>query len=549
VGGETSEIGSLTRYAARREYEAQLARQDPLESYRCASWAQVEMLRALSRNPPDEVLWLAGNSGAKTTGGISTDLAFCQGRSWLTDWDGTQITLPVLKPPVAWVLGIPSYKIGGASSIAKLRELLGSWGAHEAHAGGEDQVTTFTIRHRLARDRSQWSKLYVFPYEGVIPEAMRLDGWHCDEPPPARFLDALRNRKKAGRDLYGFLTLTPIERRAWQPIIDDYPRENRKPSQGRLRLQSSIYDNRALSPEDIAAAEAAVRTSPYRLARLYGDPVDISGTCPLDVDELIRQRDLATEGERYAVEWAQRDGREMAVVRQHPKGLMESWGWPDEGDRAIIVVDPSSGVRDPDKTDSQQPRNPSGLVMGSVARQCDLLRFNGYVRAHELGVMAKAVANKCPWWTCVVETNGGWGEAFLRGFQSSPTVTRGELWYDVDRVTGKVAADPGWNQTPARRGLLLSALQRSLEGGGLHIHSRAALDNLLQTRLDANERWDHGDGRGPHGEDVIVYGIMAYVMARSTLPRVRNEPRRLGSTDLARLAGMANGPAAPRERW
>src|SRR3990170_1948111 len=364
-------------------------RADPLARYRCASWAQVELLKALSQSPPLEGLWLSGNNGAKTTGGCATDLAFLQGRDRLMDWDGSEIRLPVVDPPVAWVLGVPSYKIAAGSSLPKLRELLGSWPFHEAHAGGPDNVTTFSIRHRLNRDdnMASWSKLYVFPYEGEVPEALRLDGWHCDEPPPMRFLDALRNRKKAGRPLRGFLTMTPIERRAWEPILADFPREHRKAVMGRIRLQSSVYDNRALSPADIAAAEAAVRTSPYRQARLYGDPVDISGTCPFDGEELARMRLEATDGLPYAAEWQYRDGRDVIVARQHPRGQIECWGWPEEGDRAVIVADPSSGIRDPDKSDAQQPRNPSGLVMLSVRERKLLLRFNGYVRAHELGAM------------------------------------------------------------------------------------------------------------------------------------------------------------------
>lgn len=503
-----------------------LVRADPLEGYRCASWAQAELVRALSLDYPPEILWHSGNKGAKTTGGLSTTLAFVQGRDRLMDWDRSAIPIPVIPPPVSWVLGLPSYKIGGPSCIEKLRELLGDWPYHETHAGGPDSVTTFTIRHRGSTSgedtRRDWSKLYVFPYEGVIPEAMRLDGWQCDEPPPARFLDALRNRGKAGRRLRGFLTLTPIEKRLWGPIFEDYgfPRvESRKIVSGRLRLQSSLYENRALAPDDIREAEAAVRTSPYRLARLYGDPVDISDTCPFDVDELVRLRELATDGDRCAQDWAFHDNREIPIIRQHGKGLIESWGWPDENDRAIIVADPSSGVRDPDKPDHLQPRNPAGLVMGSVMQRKVLLRFNGYVRAHELGIMAKAVANKCPNWLMVHETNGGWGDAFLRGFREHKAITKGEVWFDTDPVTGKVAAEPGWNQTLTRRGMVLSALQRAIETDGLAIPSRAALDNLLQVRLDENERWDHGDGRGPHGEDVITLGILAHVMARTTVPR------------------------------
>jgi hypothetical protein len=376
---------------------------------------------------------------------------------------------------------------------------------------------------------------------------MRLDGWYCDEPPPYRFLDALRNRGKAGRPLRGFMTLTPIEMKLWEPIFAEFPTEHRRAVNGRIRLQSSLYDNKALTAADIARAEDAVRTSPWRVARLYGDPVNIAGTCPFDTEELVKMREEATDGTRYGYEWAQRDGSDILHCRQHAKGILESWGWPASGDRVVIVADPSSGVREPDKPDALQPRNPSGLVVGSIAEQRELLRFNGYVRAHELGQMACAVANKCPHWILVHEA-GGYGDAFVRGFQSSPRITQGELWYDRDAVTGKPDAEPGWKQTSTGLGRLMSALQRAIEMRGLKINSRSAIDNFLRTRLDANERWDRGDGKGPHGEDVIIYGIMAYVMERSTLPR--KAERFSERPEMARIFQPnrhSNGEVA--ERW
>lgn len=542
-------------------------RKDPLDGYQCAAWPQRAIAEAWAKGGqlPPEILWHAGNSGSKTTGGLALTLAMLMGREWLWDWGRAErIPLPLIRPPVSWVLGVESFRLASESTLPKLRELLGEWPHHETRAGGPDSVVKFVIRHRLSRDdteaRTDWSRLAVFSYEGPEPEAMRLDGWQCDEPAPRPFIDALRTRGKAGRPLYSFHTLTPTKRAAWEPIFEDFPTEHRKVEKGLMRLQSSVYDNRALHQPgcdtkcagtercpDIVRAEQKAEHSPYKVARLFGDPVDISGTCPFDIDALLKARDEAVDGERHAISGIYRDHVDTVYPHQNAKGQIEVWGpWPGKWDRVVFVADPSSGVKEPDTPDRLQPRNPSGLVGGSVADDRLFCRFNGYKPAHELGVMARGLCNRVHNWVMVVETNGGWGDAFLGGFHSMPALTQGELWHMHDPQTGEPAKDPGWRQSVTGLGRLLSALQSAIESGGMKIPSRAAIDNLLRTRLDANEKWDRGDGKGPHGEDVIVLGILAYVMARSTLP-VR--PRRSLVVDSSKLARFEPVSDAVQERW
>ena len=160
--------------------------------------------------------------------------------------------------------------------------------------------------------------------------------------------------------------------------------------------------------------------------------------------------------------------------------------------------------------------------------------------------MARALCNHSPKWLMVHETNGGWGETFLRAFRDTPAASPGDLYFERDPISGKYASDPGWNQTHTRRGELLSALQRAMAEGGLKIQSRAALENLMQVRLDERERWDVGHGKGPHGEDVITLGIACCVMERASLPRrrVEHQPRPQLSAPLRRASKRPI-----RERW
>ncbi len=90
---------------------ADVVRSDPLASYRCAAWTCGELVAALRHDPPLEVLWNAGNSGSKTTGGLSVTVSMLQGRDHLLDWDGARIKLPLIRPPVSWVLGVESFKL------------------------------------------------------------------------------------------------------------------------------------------------------------------------------------------------------------------------------------------------------------------------------------------------------------------------------------------------------------------------------------------------------------------------------------------------------
>jgi len=539
--GIAPQLVGLVQAAVRERQQA-----EPLENYRSAVWAADEIYRALSLDPPPEVYWHTPNLGAKTTSLAALDIAFISGRGSLTTWDGERIRIPVIQPPVSGALIVPSYKLSSGSVVAKLRELLGDWPHHEGViSGAQDAIGILYVRHRCnpSEDHRQWSRLYLFPHEGEVPEAIRLDFAHGDEPPPQKVWDAIRNRAKAGRPFYRYIGATPKERRFWSWLRDDFPREKGKVVRGRLRLQSSLQDNRALSAADIARQFEVNASSPWKRAALHGEHVSAVGSPALDLERLEAMRADCVAGERYAIGLVRNEGREVFLPQSHARGELEAWGWPDTIDLGLVVADPSSGVRDPDKSDREQPRNPSGLALVSVARRVLLARFNGYVSAWELGQMARGLCNRCPRWLMVHETNGGWGDTYLRSFREAASVTEGTLYFEPDPITGKPATQAGWNQTASRRGTIISALQRAIVPGGLTIRSLAAIENLMEVRLNENERFDQGDGRGPHGEDMIVLGIAAHILERAKLPDGRR-PADARPTD-SRPEHLIYGPQRP----
>lgn len=541
-----------------------LKRADPLEHFRCSVWAAEELYRAMSLDPPPEVYWHAANNGGKTHNDSALDVAFLTGRDHLVSWNGERIPVPVIRPPVVGILVVPSYKLASGSTLAALRGLIGSWPHHEGViSSAQDAVAILYVKHRLDRGEHfiSWSRLYVFPHDGEMPEGLRADFARADEPPPQRMWDAVRNRGKRGRPYYRRITATPIERRFWQWIRDDFPREHKKIEGGKLRLQSSLYDNRSLTPADFRRAEQANATSPWKRARLYGDHVDISGTCPFDGDalgDLLRQ---ATEGAPHVALETTRDGRATLKLKTHTSGRLMVWSQPAQVDRVLVLADPSSGVKDPDKSDAQQTRNPAGLMAVSLVRRAMLARYNGYVTPPELGLMARALCNEYRNWIFVPEMNGGWGEECLRSFLSAECASSssGMIYQDVDPTStiGNAAARVGWWQSTNRIGATVAALQRALLERSLAIPSRAAIENLMAVRLDDRERAVQGTGHGAHGEDMRLLGMACSIMENPQLIPVgapkpdESEMERFEHSLRLRIPGRDeyDGYAPERSKW
>ena len=134
---------ALQALAALNRSEAAM-REDPLARFRCRVWAQRRLYECMSLPDPPEVYWHAASNGGKTTGGAALDLAFMMGRNEL---DG--IRIPVLSPPVAGALIIPSYKLSAGSSLAAIRKMLGDWPHHEGMINsGQDSVGILYVKHR-----------------------------------------------------------------------------------------------------------------------------------------------------------------------------------------------------------------------------------------------------------------------------------------------------------------------------------------------------------------------------------------------------------------
>lgn len=512
-----------------------MRRSDPLESFKCAVWAGVETYRCMSLDPPPEVYWPASNMGAKTRSLGALDVCFLSGRDRLMDWEGNAIRIPVIKPPVAGALVVPSYKLASGSIVAALRELLGDWPHHEGVvSGAQDAVAILYVKHRQSRtdDYREWSRLYLFPHEGEVPQALRLDFAHADEPPPERMWRAVRNRAKAGRPFYRYIGATPWERRFWQWLYDDFPvHEQRKLVRGRIVFQSAVWDNKALHkpgcpttpelcrcPDILRQLESNQGAGPFARAALYGDHVDASGTCPFDADALLEQREKCEYGKRFVAMEAGHNGDAHMTLRRHDTGDVRVWGEPAARDRVLVIANPSAGI--PPVHGERKPSHLVNLQAVSPVKRQQLLRFCGYLTPPELGLLARAVCNRYREWVFVPEMNGGWGEEMLRSFLSSPAAegSHGVVYQDVDptSTTGNASSRVGWWQTENRRNAAISALQRAILEKSLGIFSRDCINNLLAVTRNGLGRYDDPE-TGTHPRDFLVLGMACSIMENGAL--------------------------------
>ncbi len=542
--------------AAVAEAEARL--RNPLEYWRTSSEPQEYTIRQFF-----DGVWVyahAANRSGKTWGIAAAVCALLTGRQWLwgePEFEGgppLKIPVPLVEPGVIGILGGPTYKILSIGAVDAIRTLLGRRGTRqdcerdpaafdycEDHAGSPDNVSLFTVKHRLASGFSQWSKLYVFPYDGPLPEGPGVDFWWTNEPPPDPYLRALKNRKRADRITRRVIDATPRKREVWGPIRALFPAEARKVVGGRVRIQWPFRVNRALSPEDIAQLERDNIDDPQWKAISEGDHVDTTGICPFATDLLEDALRDAVGGERYGVILApaEEDWEEPVYrLQRHARGNIECWN-NDKRGRFIVASDPSSGVYDYALAPDRQKRNPSCINVVSEDRGEQVFRFNGYVTAHELGIMSRAICTYLtndddePLW--IPEMNGGWGEAMMVGFGEGYS----NIWRPVRRsnAKGKASAQFGWNQTGATRGLLFGSLQRAILEGWIKFRSPDCLKNLLAVKLDDKDRPDQGDGTGAHAEDAITSGMIAYAMEHPQ-ERIRRDAPQSNREVVERAAGI-----------
>ena len=488
---------------------------DPIKAFRFSSKAQRNFVKATHKFR--EVYLRAASRSGKTTVGANTGTALSQGRTTL---DGE--SLPLLGTPNVGVVLAKGRAMAEESVIKAYRKAIGDWPHHIERNGTATSAIWVKPVGSRSEDWRDWSVIRFFVEAGQSVAGMRLDWAHADEPPDWNMWMELRTRAKANRHFIRFITATPIDKREWKPLRDDFKGcEWPRGKDGKVEIRMSVYDNSALSREDIKAMENDTR-GPLQKAKLLGEYVDLTGTNPFDAEGLKRWAERCTEGKSHE-----------GLTPSGTPYIYEVWETPEEGNGYLVVADPSAGIED-----EQHDHDPAGIVVVSRRQPYTVVaRYNGYMASRDLGWLSAKLATEYNRALLVWERNSGYGESFFHGLSGYGNVY---IEHHHDARGLPLSQRLGWTTTATTRGTIIGALQKAILQDGLVLFSAAAVDSLGSVVLKRDGLRPEA-GAGSHDEDMIILGLACHLL--ETMPFYA-PPRELGSVKLARDLGLRmNRPA------
>lgn len=499
---------------------------DPLRGYRHACEAAKHLMENVAHA---EVYWRAPNSGGKTTGGCALDVAFARG---LKELGGVTLP-PIAVPNVGWIL-TTSYKQQIDSSQKALLQWLGNWPHKIAWVQGESKgyietvyVATALCKHGTDERCATCSRIVFHCAESNSAIGGRIDWAHADEIPPEHVWREVRARFTAGRPFYRYITATPMRRREWEWIREDFRacEGKHRPVNGRMELRSSLHDNRFLSPRQIEAVLESWQGDPLYDARSKGDYVDTEGDCPFDLPSLQRWQKSCREPaiERITVQTEKTfdDGRYL--VARHCD--VEVWEKPQEGATYLMVLDPSTGVK-------SKTHDPAGLhVYRRGSRPTLVLRYDDYLEPYGLGYLASLIGRRYHNALVDIDMTGGYGAPTVTALsqQRYHNIMRD---YHEDRP-GAQTGRLGFTITAVNRSEITTAIQRALLEDSVDMPSADVISCLMGVTEDEKGKWLAGPGR--HDEDMICMGRALHLM--STLPAPAPKPRMDASERMGLMLG------------
>lgn len=488
----------------------------------------------------------ANKFGKSEVGGrLAVAFARCLASIGVGEWGTVQ--LPALPCPNVGVVLIPSFGQSVESAVAAVKRALGNWPHHEAKIAGNlgyvgcIYVATHRCPHGSGKQCNTCSRMYFISGEGKVPAGFQVDWIWADEPPGQEHWQELRFRSRANATFYAWITATPLERKYYAWLEKDFRGCFNVPKGGKVELVATLMDNRFLSKAYIRAQLQRAEKDPYAKARIYGEYVDVTQFCPFSYSGLQRWLGRAEQPRRAVVEQVTRDGEDIWVLKEHPRGSIEIHEDPVEGEFYMLMADPSSGIRDREKSLEDQTLNPAGFNMVGIRSRKHVARFNGYVSASELGKMCRVMCDAYNHALFIPEMNGGWGETMLTAFGFDYS----NVYVDVrvsDRSSSR-SKKVGWYQTHSKRGLLTGALQRAIDEDGIDVRNASLVQHLMATRMEDDATVltaREGDGRGSHGEDMVTLGVLAHLLEITPVP---GPPLEKDPTPSERFREMLKQPA------
>lgn len=503
----------------------------------------------------------AGNSAAKTEELAALFVRMCRGQARfdarLMGRPGDPnapaevaphwIDLPGLidgEPWRHWVL-VNTYDQAKDSSMRAYRRVIGR---HPHTIGWIDRSTGKIKLIRIkpdgwhSDDPETWSEITFISQENMTDEDVRtvqgarVHSVHGDEMPKEAVWREVRARRIANRKLYLAIGATPEYKPEWEWCLEDFRGAFMSPLRGRIRVQWSVDDNRALSLADIEARKQSYlkgsgEKSDLYDARVDGEHVDVSGKCPFPVKPIVRM-----------LEGCQRGRIDTIVLREGPKhewepdyrdilpSSVEIERWlPYERTHAYLIVnDTSRGIDDGehDPGELQVWDWTEGML---VARFGQREGLGGYLDEDSQAILADILGREYGNALVDCEVNGGFGVQF---FLTLRKLRYPNLAHDDRSIApGVVRDDYGWVASATTNGEIVNAIIRGLNEDSFLCWSRDVLNQWADVREDSRGRpASVAKNRRHHREAMICAGRALHTIQSRPAPVVR---LRQNQTDFA----------------
>lgn len=522
--------------AAKLRHYATLRDRDPLSVWHHASEESRIATRMLS---VAEVFARWPNWSGKTTWGAAAVISMLQGRPTL---DGEP--LPIVRNPAAAVL-VLDYGQQKFSVQPAYLEALGEW-PHRATYKGDGILSTLRVKPLCGGDDpAGWPMATFISQEN--PRAgtgARVPIVHADEPPVEGVWREFRKSKRYGGRSIRLITATPLVRRQWFWLREDYKGCYGAVHRGRVEVHmSDVRHARIVDASRYQELLDEYLGDPLIRARLTAEYVDTSGCSPWgDLYAVLDEMEAACR-EPHMESWAitrEVDGDKGREKVAH-KVQVERWEKASKGERYYIAVDPSLGIND-------ERHDPGGLHVRRVSNGELVARYNGYCGAYGLGVLAAALARDYGDAVVDPETTGGWGGPVLTALTDCGYGNVARQRKEVQ--PGKWETQLGFKTTDQTRPAMFAATQEWLRDWTRGIReakcpSRGVLQSLRDLILDERNRPVAGPGL--HDEDAILWGHGCKLLLRrkpALTPRLEPEGRR---TTLAKLLERDREESYPRK--
>jgi hypothetical protein len=481
-----------------------------------------------------EVLFRAGNSSGKTFCGAALAVAMLRGLKSLAG-----VQLPDLPTPcVGWCV-VQTYKGQVDGAQAAILHWIGEW-PHKAVYGISEArgwidtlwIATAKCTHGMDEKCKTCSKLVFHCAESTSNVGGRVHFVWADEPPKKELWDECRQRSTAKNVLVRYITATPKEKVWWAWMPADFHDCEDKPLNGFVEIRSSMYDNKALSPEVLKQKLQAAEKDLRSRAVIFGDYVDLKGESPFPPDRLElwlkRCRPPRIEEMVISAERRTADGDVLVPVRCK----VEIFADYDEQETYVGILDPATFLRlDPisglvatdwtrEGSSSRGVPDPCGLHLYARRRPKLVVRFVGYCGAHGLGSLGGILARLYGKALLDTDLTGGHGDPTVRALTSAGYYRLNR--YDAS-VTNPGGGDNslGFKMNAGNRAEMVAAIQQALLDDALICESAEAIKSLMEVTyvMTPSGRERPEASYGAKDEDMICMGRFLQLHTTTPLPR------------------------------